>query len=75
MGNAPLNKQTLSRATIVGVGLAVLGIVLFIVLWVVFGQMGLTSLPRLIGSLCIPPAVIAALIGAYILFVRPSNKG
>ncbi|MBL8163791.1 MAG: hypothetical protein JNJ61_17525 [Anaerolineae bacterium] len=69
----PLNKQSLSRASIVGIGLAVLGIALFLVLWIVFGQSGMETLPRLIVSLCVPPAIIAALIGAYVLFVRPGN--
>lgn len=63
-------RQSISRASIVGVGLAVFGIILFLVLWSFFGQAGLSSMPRLIGALCIPPAVIAALIGAYVLFIR-----
>ena len=66
-------RQSLSRASIVGAGLAVFAIILFLVLWGFFGQAGLSSMPRLIGALCIPPAVVAALIGAYILFIRGNN--
>lgn len=74
MNNGPLNKSSLSRATIAAAGLAVAGIVLFLILWGVLGSMGFESLPRLIGALCIPPAVLAVIIGAYILIVRPGNN-
>lgn len=69
----PLNKQSLSRASVVGVGLAGLGIALFLILWFVLGQSGMETLPRLIVALCVPPAVIATLIGAYVLFIRPGT--
>ncbi len=70
----PFNTSSLSRAAVAGIGMAVGGIVLFIVLWVLLGRAGFDSFPRLIASLCIPPAVMAALIGGYILIVRPSNN-
>ena len=41
-------RQSLSKASIVGVGLAVFAIILFLVLWGFFGQAGLSSMPRLI---------------------------
>jgi lipopolysaccharide export LptBFGC system permease protein LptF len=68
---SPVNRRNLTRASIVGVILAVLAIVLFIVLWFVLGSFKLDTMPRLFVSLCIPPTVLAALIGAYILIKRP----
>jgi hypothetical protein len=68
---SPLNGRNLTRAGIVGAGLALLGIVLFIVLWVVLGSFNLASMPRLFASLCVPPAVIAGIMGVYILVRRP----
>jgi hypothetical protein len=34
------------------------------------GGAGVETFPRLILSLCIPPAVIALIVGAFILFAR-----
>jgi len=61
----------LSRAGIIGFLLSVFGIILFIVLWIVFGQSGMETFPRLVLSLCLPPAAIALLMGIYILVGRP----
>jgi len=70
----PLNGRDLSRASIAGIDLALLGIILFIGLWVVLGQAGFQPAPRLFTSLCVPPAIIAAIVGAYVLLRRPSGK-
>lgn len=69
-----LNRRNLSRATLVAMALAVGGIVLFIVLWIGLGRIGLDNFPRLMLSMCIPPAIIAALIGGYLLLVQPRKK-
>ena len=68
MGDTPdlSVKRALSRAGVVGGALAVAGIVLFVILWVVLSDMA--QFPRLIVSLCVPPAIMAALVGGYILF-------
>ena len=68
---SPLNGRNLTRAGIAGAVLAVLGIVLFIVLWVVLGSFQLNAMPRLFASLCIPPAIIAGIMGVYILVKKP----
>lgn len=68
----PVNRKRLSRAMIFGLGLASLGIILFVVLWGVLGNTAMDQFPRLIISLCIPPTVIAALIGIYML-LRPGS--
>jgi hypothetical protein len=67
----PLNKNNLSRATFIAIGLAVGGIVLFFILWSVLGSTGMDAFARLILSLCIPPALMAALVGGYFLLVQP----
>jgi len=68
---SPVNRRNLTRASVVGVVLAVLAIVLFVILWFVLGSFKLDTMPRLFASLCIPPTVIAGLIGVYILIRRP----
>lgn len=70
----PLNGKSLTRASVAGFGLATLGILLFVILWVVLGQAGFQPAARLIAALCIPPAVIALILGIYVLFVRPNRK-
>jgi len=68
---SPLNGRNLTRAGIAGAVLAVLGIVLFIILWVVLGSFKMDAMPRLFASLCIPPAIIAGIMGVYILVRKP----
>lgn len=77
MGNSSdggLNRKTLSRATLAGAALAMGGVGLFILLWVVLGNAGVDQFPRLILSMCVPPALIAALVGGFFLLVRPSDR-
>ena len=68
---SPLNGRNLTRAGIAGAVLAVLAIVLFLVLWVVLGTFRMDAMPRLFASLCIPPAIIAGILGVYILVRKP----
>ncbi len=67
-------KEGLSKGSKIGAVLGVLAIILFIVLWIGLGQLGLAQAPRLFGAMCIPPAVIAGILGAYLLIVRPGDK-
>lgn len=48
-----------------GVALAVFGIVAFVILWNVFGSAGWENAPRLLASLCLPPLLIAGIMGVY----------
>ena len=66
----PVNRENLTFASKIGGVLGVGAIILFVVLWVVFGKFGMTEVPRILLSLCLPPAIMAALIGAYMLFTR-----
>lgn len=73
MNNSPLNKENLSRASILGIGLGVSAILLFIALWFVLGSLGVEQIPRILIALCLPPAIIAGAIGGYMLLARPSR--
>lgn len=69
----PFDKNVLTRAGIAGLVLAGLGVGLFILVWIVLGEAGVADFPRLFASLCVPPAVIAAIVGGYMLVVRPGE--
>jgi len=71
MSDSPFNRQNLTQASKLGTGLAVGGIVLFVVLWLVLGSVGVDHIPRLLVSLCLPPALMAGAIGGYMLLARP----
>jgi len=73
MNNSPLNKENVSKASTLGIGLGVGAIVLFVVLWVTLGSLGVEQIPRLLISLCLPPALIAGALGGYMLLIRPRN--
>jgi lipopolysaccharide export LptBFGC system permease protein LptF len=70
----PFDGQRLKRASIVGVVLAVGAVALFLVLWTLLGNSGLDQFPRLIISLCVPPAVLALLVGAYFLITQSRRQ-
>ncbi|MCZ2099622.1 MAG: hypothetical protein LC121_25825 [Anaerolineae bacterium] len=67
----PVNRRALSRASIFGAILGVAAIILFVVFWVVFGNLGVTQFARLFLALCLPPGIIAAIVGGYVLIARP----
>jgi lipopolysaccharide export LptBFGC system permease protein LptF len=60
----------LGRGLIAGFVLAVVGVGLFALLWQALGDLGFAQFPRLILAMCVPPALIAVLVGAYILIFR-----
>lgn len=66
----PVSRAALSRALVIGAVLGIGAIILFVVLWVALGSTGLNDLARLFLSICIPPAIVAALIGGYLLIWR-----
>lgn len=73
MSTSP-HPPSLRRPLIIGGGLALAAVVLFILLWVIMGNAGIEALPRLLVSLCVPPAILAVVVGAYILIARPGNS-
>lgn len=70
----PINQKTLLRAGIAGAGLGFLGVGAFIGMWILLDQAGMADFPRLITALCIPPALIALIIGLYMLIVQPDSR-
>lgn len=74
MGNTPSPNpihRALSRASIIGAVLGIAAIILFGILWVVLGGTDLSPIARMLLSLCIPPALLTALMGLYLLVIRP----
>ena len=72
MSNSPNPiHRALSRASIIGAVLGIAAIILFVILWVVLSGTSLSLIARILLSLCIPPALLAALMGAYLLVIRP----
>jgi len=63
----------ISRVALVGAGLAVLGVVLFVGLWAGLGSAGVSNAPRLFAAMCVPPLVIGVIVGGYAL-LRPASS-
>ncbi len=71
MSNSPNPiHRALSRASIIGAVLGIAAIILFGILWVVLSGTSLSLIARILLSLCIPPALLAALMGVYLLVMR-----
>lgn len=49
------------------------GVLAFLLLWVGLGSAGVDQFPRLIMSVCLPPALIALIFGVYFLFFQPKK--
>lgn len=66
-----MDVSRLTPALIIGAALAIVGIGLFLLLWNLFASLG--ELPRIVLSLCIPPALMGIGLGGYVL-VRGGQK-
>lgn len=60
-----MDSSRLAPALVIGAVLAAGGVGLFLLLWNIFSGMG--ELPRVVLSLCLPPAMMAVLVGGYFL--------
>ncbi|MBK8137602.1 MAG: hypothetical protein IPK52_17610 [Chloroflexi bacterium] len=60
-----MEPQRLINASIIGGLLAILGVGLFILIYVGLGAANVASAPRLFGALCTPPLIIGLIVGAY----------
>ena len=60
-----MESKRLVNASIVGGLLAVLGIGLFLLLYVGLGAADIQGAPRLFGALCAQPVVIGLIVGVY----------
>lgn len=67
----PLDTRMLTRIGLAGIALAVVGVVLFILVWNTLGRADVADFPRLFAAICIPPAGIAGIMGIYLLIARP----
>jgi hypothetical protein len=65
-----LDRKVLSRAGAAGAILGIVGIGLFVLLWVVLGSAGVDTFMRLVIAVCVPPAVLALVMGIYFLVTR-----
>ncbi len=65
-----IEKERLTRAGIIGVGLGILGVMLFGGFWVGLGALKVEVLPRLVMAVCLPPAILAGIMSAYMLISR-----
>jgi hypothetical protein len=75
MANSPNPLDTnLSRPLIIGGVMAAGGIVLFLILYAALTSAGVDALTRVVVALCIPPAIMAVLVGGYFLWGRGRSK-
>ncbi len=71
MSNTPrFDGKKLLRGQWLAVLLALLGIGLFVALWLGLGAAGLAGAPRLFVAMCVPPAIVAVIVGVYFLVFR-----
>lgn len=61
------DKKRILRGQLAVLLLSAAGIGAFVGLWAVLGKVGMSDFPRLIVAFCAPPALIAILIGGYML--------
>lgn len=66
--------MNLSRVLILGIGLAVAAVLLFLGLWWLLGVMGMSQAARLFTALCVPPLVVAGLVAGVALVRRGSSR-
>lgn len=68
----PSGGQQLMRIQAYVVILAVIAVILFGSCWFVLGELGIDSAPRLLASFCLPPGIIALILGIF-LVIRRNN--
>jgi hypothetical protein len=66
----PIDSKVLSRIGLTGLIIAVLGIGLFLGLWIGLEGTGVNDFARLIISLCVPPALMSLAIGGWMLLIQ-----
>jgi hypothetical protein len=71
MANSPNPFETnLSRPLIIGGVMAAGGIVLFLIIYAALASAGVDALARVVLALCVPPAIMALVMGGYFLWGR-----
>lgn len=67
--------MNLTRPMMAGIGLAVLAVGLFLLLWFGLGTADLPQATRLFAALCLPPVLMGGVLLAYVLLKRPGKTG
>lgn len=65
-----MESKPLINASLVGGLLAILGVGLFMLLYIGLGAADVQGAPRLFGALCTPPVVIGLIVGVYSMMRR-----
>jgi hypothetical protein len=65
-----VDSKPLINASLVGGLLAILGVGLFLLIYVGLGAADVQGAPRLFGALCTPPVVIGLVVGVYSMIRR-----
>jgi hypothetical protein len=66
----PDYKNSVARASALGVPLSIFGIIAFAVIYTALGGTGINTIGRILLSLCLPPVFIALILGAYVMLTR-----
>ena len=66
-GQNPIDGKVVTRIGIAGAVIGVVAIGMFMGLWILLGNANVDDFPRLVISICVPPAIMTAIIGAYLL--------
>lgn len=77
MGQSPnpnFDGKTVSRIGLIGAIIGIVAIGLFVALWVILGNANMDAFPRLIISVCVPPALMTAFLGVYVLVMGGRNN-
>jgi uncharacterized RDD family membrane protein YckC len=69
-----LDRKLITRMVIAGALVGVVGIALFLGLWVLLGTIVESSFARVVLSICLPPIILATVFGMYYLVVRPGSN-
>lgn len=69
-----MDNRRLLNASMVGILLAVLGVGLFLLMYVALGAAGAESAVRLFGALCTPPVIIGVAVLLYSAITRRGSN-
>lgn len=68
-----MDSRLVQRTVIAGGILGGIGIGLFFGMWVLMGSLGATPFARVVVSVCLPPVLLAAGIGVYLVVTRTTG--
>lgn len=68
-----MDSKLITRMVIAGGLVGVIGIALFLGLWIFLGTITDSAFARVVLSVCLPPIILATAFGVYYLVVRPGG--